>query len=100
MILKKDNFIFGLIMGLVAPILGIVLFKYTKLAALNFYEAMQFMILQPGHKLLTLAITLSLMANAILFTLYINAHIDKTAKGIFVATFVYAIIAIVLKTIN
>jgi hypothetical protein len=58
------------------------------------------MILQPGHQLLTLAITLSLMANAILFTLYINAHIDKTAKGIFVATFVYAIIALVLKTIN
>lgn len=100
MIFKKDNFVFGLIMGLIAPILGVVLFKYTKLAALNFYEAMQFMILQPGHKLLTLAITLSLMANAILFTLYINAHIDKTAKGIFVATFVYAIIALVLKTVN
>lgn len=100
MIFKKDNFVFGLIMGLIAPILGVVLFKYTKLAALNFYEAMQFMILQPGHKLLTLAITLSLMANAILFTLYINAHIDKTAKGIFVATFVYAITAIVLKMVS
>jgi hypothetical protein len=100
MIFKKDNFIFGFIMGMIAPALGVVLFKYTKLAALNFYEAMQFMILQPGHKLLTLAITLSLMTNAILFTLYINAHIDKTAKGIFVATFIYAIVAIVLKTIN
>ena len=100
MIFKKDNFVFGFIMGLVAPALGVVLFKYTKLAALNFYEAMQFMILQPGDKLLTLAITLSLMANAILFTLYINAHIDKTAKGIFVATFIYAITAIVLKIVS
>ena len=97
MIFKKDNFIFGFIMGMIAPILGIVLFKYTKLAALNFYEAMQFMVLQPGHNLLTLAITLSLMTNAILFTLYMNAHIDKTGKGIFVATFIYAITAIVLK---
>ena len=100
MIFKKDNFIFGFILGMIAPILGIVLFKYTKLAALNFYEAMQFMVLQPGHKLLTLAITLSLMANAILFTLYINAHIDKTAKGIFVATFVYAITAILIKILS
>ena len=100
MILKKDNFIFGFIMGMIAPILGIVLFKYTKLAALNFYEAMQFMVLQPGHKLLTLAITLSLMTNAILFTIYINAHIDKTAKGIFVATFVYAITAILIKILS
>jgi hypothetical protein len=97
MIFKKDNFIFGLIMGLVAPLLGFVVFKYTKLAALSFYEGMQFMFLQPGHKLLTLAITLSLMANAILFTIYINAHIDKTAKGIFVATFIYAITCILIK---
>ena len=97
MIFKKDHFIFGFILGMVAPILGVVLFKYTKLTALSFYEAMQFMILQPGHQLLTLAITLSLMANAILFTIYINAHIDKTAKGIFIATFIYAITAIVLK---
>lgn len=97
MILKKDNFIFGLILGLVAPLLGFVVFKYTKLAALTFYEAMQFIFLQPGYKLLTLAITLSLMANAILFTIYINAHIDKTAKGIFVATFVYALITIGIK---
>jgi len=100
MIFKKDNFVFGLVLGVIAPALGVVLFKYTRLAALNFYEAMQFMVLQPGHNLLTLAITLSLMANAVLFTLYINAHIDKTAKGIFVATFVYAIIALILKTFN
>ncbi len=55
MIFKKDNFVFGLVLGIIAPILGIVLFKYTKLAALNFYEAIQFMVLQPGHNLLTLA---------------------------------------------
>lgn len=97
MIFKKDNFIFGLIMGLVAPLLGFVIFKYTKLAALSFYEGIQFIFLQPGHNLLTLAITLSLMANAILFTIYINAHIDKTAKGIFAATFIYAITCILIK---
>ncbi len=100
MIFKKDNFILGFILGMIAPILGIVLFKYTKLAALKFYEAIEFMVLQPGHSLLTLAITLSLMANAILFTIYINAHIDKTAKGIFVATFIYAITAIILKMVS
>jgi hypothetical protein len=38
------------------------------------------------------------MANAILFTIYINSNIDKTAKGIFVATIIYALIALSLKT--
>jgi hypothetical protein len=48
--------------------------------------------------MLTIAISLSLLANAILFTIYINSHIDKTAKGIFAATIIYAITALGLKT--
>ena len=37
------------------------------------------------------------MTNAILFTIYINGHRDKTAKGIFVLTVIYAIIAMIFK---
>lgn len=98
MILKKDNFIFGFIMGMIAPFVGFAVFKYTKLQSLNYWEALQFLFVQPGHKLLTVAISLSLMANAILFTIYINARIDNTAKGIFVATLIYAVTALSIKT--
>lgn len=38
------------------------------------------------------------MANAVLFTIYINARIDKTAKGIFWATLIYALTALSIKT--
>lgn len=96
--LKKDNFVFGFIMGLIAPFAGFAVFKLTKLQSLNYFEALQFLFVQPGHKLLTAAISLSLMANAILFTIYINARIDHTAKGIFVATLIYAITALSIKT--
>ena len=98
MILKKDNFIFGFIMGLIAPFAGFAVFKYRQLGPLNYFEALQFIFVQPGHKMLTVAISLSLLANAILFTIYINAHIDKTAKGIFVATLIYAVTALSIKT--
>lgn len=98
MIFKKDNFIFGFIMGLAAPLLGFLIFKYSKLQTLSFKEAWQYMLYQPGHNLLTVAISLSLMANAVLFTIYINSHIDKTAKGIFVATLIYGLTALTLKT--
>lgn len=98
MILKKDNFIFGFILGLIAPFVGFAVFKYTKLGPLNYIEALQYIFVQPGHKLLTAAISLSLMANAILFTIYINARIDNTAKGIFVATLIYAVTALSIKT--
>jgi hypothetical protein len=98
MILKKDNFIFGFIMGLVAPFLGFAIFKYKKLGPLSYGEALQYLLLEPGYRMLTIAISLSLLANAVLFTIYINAHIDKTAKGIFAATIIYALTALSLKT--
>jgi hypothetical protein len=37
------------------------------------------------------------MANAILFTIFINGHRDKTAKGIFVLTLIYAAVAMGFK---
>jgi hypothetical protein len=98
MIFKKDNFIFGFIMGLIAPFIGFALFKYKKLGPLSYSEALQYIIMEPGHRMLTIAISLCLLANAILFTIYINSHIDKTAKGIFAATIIYALTALSLKT--
>ena len=98
MILKKDNFIFGFIMGLFAPFIGFAVFKYTKLGPLTYFEALQYIFAQPGHNLLTAAISLSLMANAVLFTIYINARIDNTAKGIVVATLIYGLTALSIKT--
>lgn len=96
--LKKDNFIFGFIMGLLAPFVGFAVFKYTRLGPLSYTEALQYLFVQPGHRMLTVAISLSLMANAVLFTIYINAHIDHTAKGIFWATLFYALTALSIKT--
>lgn len=96
--IKKDNFTFGFILGMLAPFVGFAIFKYRQLQTLNYKEAFQFLIYQPGHQMLTVAISLSLLANAVLFTLYINAHIDKTAKGIFVATLIYGLTALSLKT--
>lgn len=96
--LKKDNFIFGFLMGLIAPFLGFAVFKYTNLKTLNYWQALQYLFVQPGHRMLTVAISLSLMANAVLFTIYINARIDNTAKGIFVATLIYALTALSIKT--
>lgn len=95
MFLKKDNFIFGLALGFIAPLIGFMIFKLYKFQSLTLIEMMQWMKLNPN--LITVSISVSLMANAILFTLYINGHRDKTAKGIFVLTIIYAIIAMIFK---
>jgi L-cystine uptake protein TcyP (sodium:dicarboxylate symporter family) len=96
---KKDNFLMGLIMGLVAPVLGILLFKMYNFKSLSVKETIQWMFyIEPGFKTLTVALSLSLLLNALLFTIYINTHKDKTAKGIFATTLVYGLIVLSIKT--
>ncbi|MEO7563493.1 MAG: hypothetical protein ABIT07_12900, partial [Ferruginibacter sp.] len=91
MIFKRDDFVLGLFLGLLAPMLGLVLFKVYKFGVFTFKETYQFMLLEPGYRTLSVALSLSLLLNAFLFTLYINAGKDATAKGIFATTAVYGL---------
>lgn len=98
MILKKDDTRFGALIGLIAPLAGILLFKIYKFSTFSYKEVFQFMYLQPGHKILTAALSVSLLLNALFFTLYVNSGRDKTAKGIFITTLVYGVAVLLLKT--
>ncbi|MBC7936249.1 MAG: hypothetical protein H7Y86_12940 [Rhizobacter sp.] len=98
MILKKDSIGLGLILGLFAPLLGLVFFKMYKFSVFTFKETFQFMIYEPGFKTLSVALSLSLLLNALLFTIYINTNKDNTAKGIFITTLVYGLIVLSIKT--
>ena len=95
MIFKKDNFIFGLALGLIAPLIGFLLFKLVRYSSFSISEMIQWLKLNPN--LITVFISVSLFANALLFTVYINGHRDKTAKGIFLMTVIYAVIALIFK---
>lgn len=95
---KKDNFLMGLLMGVFAPVVGILVFKWSKFSVFTFEETYLFMVNEPGYKTLTAALSLSLLANAILFTLYINSRKDKTAKGIFATTLIWGLLVLSIKT--
>ncbi|MEO6550438.1 MAG: hypothetical protein ABIN94_20700 [Ferruginibacter sp.] len=95
MIFKKDNFLLGAVLGLLGPVLGFAIFKFIKYRQFSLFEMYQWMTL--NHNLITAWISVSLFANALLFTLYVNARIDKTAKGIFAVTVLYAVIALLIK---
>ncbi|MFT4204448.1 MAG: hypothetical protein QM610_11130 [Chitinophagaceae bacterium] len=96
MFITKDDFKLGLVLGVIAPFFGVVLYYFLKFAkTFSFGEFLQILL---NHKPLITAISsFSLLANAIIFTLYINTRKDNTAKGIFVVTCFYAIVALVLK---
>lgn len=98
MIFKKDDIKMGIVLGFIAPLIGILLFKFYKFSVFSFKEVLQFMVVEPGHKTLSVALSLSLLLNALLFTLYVNSGRDKTAKGIFITTLVYGVSVLLLKT--
>ncbi|MDE3237263.1 MAG: hypothetical protein KGO81_15055 [Bacteroidota bacterium] len=97
MFLFKDNLKLGLALGLLAPFIGMLGFYYWKFDRLSLYEFIQYLGIE--KRLITGMISFSLMANAILFTLYVNNHKDKTAKGIFLVTIIWAITAIIFKVV-
>jgi hypothetical protein len=96
--LKKDNFRLGLLLGFLAPLLSLIAYYFIKFYPL--FSVSDFINFIASNKNQITAITvICLILNIALFTLYINTHRDKTAKGIFLATLIYGIGALVLKFI-
>ena len=97
MIFKKDNLKLGLLLGLIGPILGLVvvyLIKYSELAFADFLE-----LFRDNKSMITAVSSLSLLANVVLFTLYVNTHRDNTAQGIFIVTLIYGIAILLYKVV-
>jgi hypothetical protein len=98
MILFKDNLKLGMVLGLIAPILGFLAFKWYKFGIFSYKEFFQFLYVEPGFRTLSAGMSISLLANALIFTLYINARRDRTAKGIFITTAIYGFFILLIKT--
>lgn len=96
---KKDNIQLGLILGIIAPIAGLIIYYYLKFYptySLNDFLAYFFR----NKKLITAVGSICLIANVALFTLFINARRDLTAKGIFITTLIYGIAVLLVKVIR
>ena len=100
MILKKDNLKLGIVLGFLAPALGMLGYYFFKFRPLNITLQEFWMLLMDNRSFLTGLSSIALIANAILFTVYINTRKDKTAKGIFVITLVYGIAVLLIKLIR
>ena len=94
-ILKRDNLKLGLVLGLLGPLLGLVIVYLVKFSSYGFTEFLDYFF--NDQRLITSVGALCLLANAVLFTFYINTHRDNTAKGIFATTLVYGIAILIIK---
>ena len=93
--LKKDNYAFGILIGLIVPVLSFFGYYYWKFSLFTFSD---FINTLQGNKQLVSALSIPcLLLNIVLFTVYINGQKDKTAKGIFTVSIIYALAALFFK---
>jgi tryptophan-rich sensory protein len=89
---NKDNYILGLTIGAVLPLLSFFGYYYWKFSLFTFSE-----LLSQNKSLVTALSIPCLLLNIVLFTIFINGRKDKTAKGIFIASIIYALSALLFK---
>ncbi|HRP34077.1 MAG TPA: hypothetical protein PKV73_19405 [Agriterribacter sp.] len=97
--LKKDALGFGLILGFLAPVLSLIIYYFVKFYPL-FSIGEMFDAFHQNKRLITAISIPCLFLNILIFTYYINIRKDRTAKGIFAMTLLYAIVALLFKFVG
>ena len=99
--MKRNVPVFGLLLGLIFPILGLLVMYFVKfrtdpsgdVVSLNeFYNR-----LMANPKASAGVLSLCLLAELIPFIYYTNKRLDLTARGILIATMLYAVLIILLR---
>ena len=90
--LEKDNYIIGVLIGLALPFLGFAGFYQWKFSMVPLDTFID--LLASQKSILSAMISVSLLLNAAALTFFFQKQIDKTAKGIFFTTCIYARVAI------
>jgi drug/metabolite transporter (DMT)-like permease len=98
MIFKKDNLKLGLVLGLVGPALGLIIIYFINFSASSFREFLEEFI--NNNRLITSIGSLALLANAVMFAIYVHFNKYNTFKGIFIVTLIYGIGILLLKVFN
>jgi hypothetical protein len=95
---KRDDIRLGLVLGFLGPLISLAVYYLVKFYPL--FTLSDFFSFITANKTQITAVSVPcLVLNIALFTIYINSHRDKTAKGIFAVTLIYAIGALLLKFI-
>lgn len=97
--LKKDSLRFGLLVGFLTPLLGAILYYLMQFKNVTSLPGF-FSYILTEKALLTAMVSILLVANAGVFTWYLNKRKDRTAKGIFVLTCLYGLAALIWKFIS
>lgn len=95
--MRLNRPIIGFILGILMPLLGFLV-VFAILGTGVGLSAFTNHLLE-YHKDLAKVISLSLLANALPFVLFTNRRLDYAARGVFIATMLYAVLIVLLRFI-
>lgn len=93
--MKRNVPILGLIIGLLMPVIGFGIVYLILFKGGTFDDFWRLMV--NNHDKAAFVISLAVLANIAPFIYYTSKRLDLTARGIFVATMLYAVLMILLK---
>ena len=94
MIIRYNNLRLGIILGLLAPLLGFLIIYLIAFRDLSFYDYLETMAMR---KKLSSLISLSVIPNLLLFFIFIWLNYLYSARGVLASTILYALVVIVTK---
>ena len=97
---RRDDLKFGIILGFLAPIAGMIIYYFISFYTRDVRFSEFLLFLKTNKALLTGVSSISLVANAVIFTIFINTQRDRTARGIFIATLIYGIAVLLIKLVG
>ncbi|HXS38276.1 MAG TPA: hypothetical protein VN721_16360 [Flavipsychrobacter sp.] len=93
--MKRNVPIFGLVIGLLLPVVGMLIIYlawFHGMPTSDFFSR-----LAEDHSLAAKVLSLGLLINIVPFIFYTNKRLDLTARGILIATILYAVLIILIK---
>lgn len=94
---KFDNFIVGFVLGLIAPVLTLFIVYFVTFENYTIDEFFHFL---KTMKVLTKLFSLCVVPNLAIFFLFVWPNFLKGAKGTLSATFLIAVVIIIIQVIN
>ena len=93
--MKRNVPVLGLIIGLLFPLIGILIMYLVKFNGMEMGDF--FSTLLRKKDVAAMVLSLSILINIIPFIFYTNRRLDLTARGILIATMLYAVLIVLLK---
>jgi len=93
--IKLDNFILGIVVGFILPILSTLGYWLWSFKYMRFYP--QFLRFLMDGRVLSAVLSLCLIPNLGLFFLFINKEYYKSCRGMILSTLLYGFLIVYLK---